>query len=46
LIIMALALFLFFVLVAVASFAGLGADSRDGADWRPTVDGVRAPWFT
>jgi hypothetical protein len=42
LIIMALVLFLFFVLIAVASYTGLVADSRDGADWRPTVDGTRA----
>jgi hypothetical protein len=39
---MELALFLFFVLIAVASIAGIGVDSRDGADWRPTADGVRA----
>jgi hypothetical protein len=33
---------LFFVLLAVASAAGLTADSRDSADWKPTDDGVRA----
>jgi hypothetical protein len=40
---MELALLLFFVLIAVASVAGLTVDSRDGADWKPTVDGNRAP---
>lgn len=40
---MELALFLFFVFIAVASAAGLTVDSRDGADWKPTVDGTRAP---
>jgi hypothetical protein len=40
---MELALLLFFVLIAVASFTGIGVDSRDGADWKPTTDGVRAP---
>jgi hypothetical protein len=36
-------LFLFLVLLAVASAAGLTADSRDGADWAATVDGRRQP---
>jgi hypothetical protein len=40
---MELAIVLFFVLAAVASIAGLTVDSRDGADWKPTVDGFRAP---
>ncbi|HEX8344925.1 MAG TPA: hypothetical protein VF657_09300 [Actinoplanes sp.] len=35
-------LMLFFLLIAAASAAGLTADSRDGADWAPTVDGRRA----
>jgi hypothetical protein len=39
---MELLLLLFFVLVAVASAAGLTADSRDSADWKPTVEGLRA----
>jgi len=33
---------LFFVLIALASAFGLTADSRDSADWKPTVDGTRA----
>ena len=33
----------FFVLLAVFAAAGLTADSRDSADWKPTDDGVRAP---
>ena len=33
---------LFFVIVALASAFGLTADSRDSADWKPTVDGFRA----
>lgn len=32
---------LFFVLLAIASAAGLTADSRDYADWKPTVAGRR-----
>jgi hypothetical protein len=40
---MELAMLLFFVLIALASAAGLTVDSRDGADWKPTVDGRRAP---
>jgi hypothetical protein len=39
---MALILLLFIVALALASAAGLTADSRDGADWVPTTDGVRA----
>jgi hypothetical protein len=38
---MALVLLLFIVLLAVATAAGLTTDSRDGADWAPTVDGAR-----
>jgi hypothetical protein len=40
---MTLAVLLFFVLLALAAAAGLTADSRDSADWKPTRDGVRAP---
>jgi hypothetical protein len=42
---MGLAIFflVFLLLMAAASAAGLTADSRDGADWKPTVDGFRAP---
>lgn len=40
---MELAVFLFFVLLGVAAAAGLTVDSRDSADWKPTVDGTRAP---
>jgi hypothetical protein len=36
-----LVLFLFLVLLTVASAAGLTVDSRDGADWTATVDGQR-----
>ncbi|RZU72108.1 hypothetical protein EV384_0450 [Micromonospora kangleipakensis] len=36
-----LLLFLFLVVLAVASAAGLGADTRDSADWKPTADGRR-----
>lgn len=32
---------LFFVLLAIASAAGLTADSRDYADWKPTDEGRR-----
>ncbi len=39
---MALTILFLFLFVALASFAGLTTDSRDGADWRPTVDGLRA----
>ena len=40
---MELAALLFFVLIAVAAAAGLTADTRDSADWKPSVDGRRAP---
>ena len=39
---MELVLLAFVVLLAVASAAGLTADSRDSADWAPSVDGARA----
>lgn len=32
----------FFLLLALAGALGLTADSRDSADWKDTVDGVRA----
>jgi hypothetical protein len=34
---------LFFLLIAAASAAGLTADSRDSADWKPTAEGLRIP---
>ncbi|WP_412743301.1 hypothetical protein [Krasilnikovia sp. MM14-A1004] len=40
---MALSILVFFLLIAVAAAMGLTADSRDSADWRPTVDGFRSP---
>jgi hypothetical protein len=40
---MELAVLVFFVLLAIAAAAGLTADSRDSADWKPTTDGTRAP---
>jgi hypothetical protein len=39
---MELSLAIFFVLLAAASAAGLTVDSRDSADWKDTVEGVRA----
>lgn len=39
---MGIAVLLFFVLLVLASAAGLTADTRDSADWKPTADGVRA----
>ena len=38
---MGIAVLLFFVLLVLASAAGLTADSRDSADWKPTADGMR-----
>jgi hypothetical protein len=40
---MEIAALLFFVLIALAAAFGLTTDSRDSADWKPTVDGTRAP---
>jgi hypothetical protein len=40
---MELAGLLFFVLIALAGALGLTADSRDSADWKPTIDGARTP---
>jgi hypothetical protein len=34
--------FAVFILLALASMFGWTADSRDGADWAPTVNGQRA----
>ncbi|WP_200210221.1 MULTISPECIES: hypothetical protein [Micromonospora] len=36
-----LLLLLFLVVLAVAAATGLGADTRDSADWKPTADGRR-----
>jgi hypothetical protein len=38
-----LVFFAFLTLLTVASAVGLTADSRDGADWIATRDGVRQP---
>lgn len=38
-----MALLVFLVLIAVGSWLGLGADSRDSADWKDSLHGVRAP---
>jgi hypothetical protein len=32
---------IFAILLGVASQLGWTVDSRDGADWKPTADGVR-----
>jgi hypothetical protein len=40
---MGIAVLVFFLLLAVAAAAGLTVDSRDSADWKPTVDGWRVP---
>ena len=40
---MGIAILLFFAVLAIAAAVGLTADSRDSADWKPTVDGMRAP---
>lgn len=40
---MALAALVFFLLLVVAAAAGFTVDSRDSADWKPSVDGTRAP---
>ncbi|TWG25119.1 hypothetical protein [Actinoplanes teichomyceticus] len=39
---MEIAVLVFFVLLLIASMAGLTRDSRDSADWKPSVDGRRA----
>ena len=38
---MELALFVFLLWLVVASAAGWTSDSRDGADWHETHDGLR-----
>ena len=40
---MGIAVLLFFIALAIASWAGLTFDSRDSGDWKPTADGVRMP---
>ena len=37
-----MAILVFLVLIALASAFGLVKDSRDSADWKPSVQGVRA----
>lgn len=39
---MELAGLFFFVLLGLAAALGLTTDSRDSADWKQTVDGVRS----
>jgi hypothetical protein len=41
--VMELVLLLLLIGTGVASLLGWTADSRDGADWRPTDDGRRVP---
>jgi hypothetical protein len=33
----------FLTLLTVLTLAGWVADSRDGADWSPSINGMRAP---
>ena len=40
---MELVIALFFLVILVASIAGWTADSRDGADWKPSDGGFRHP---
>jgi hypothetical protein len=40
---MALFVVTFLVLLALASALGYVVDSRDSADWKPSIDGTRAP---
>lgn len=40
---MELFLALLLVVLVLAAATGLVADSRDYADWRPSVDGMRQP---
>ena len=35
-------LLVFFVVLVLASVFGLTTDTRDSADWKPTIDGTRA----
>jgi hypothetical protein len=39
---MGIAIAVFFLLLTIASIAGLTADSRDSADWKPTHEGFRS----
>jgi hypothetical protein len=39
---MGIAMAVFFLLITLASMAGVTADSRDSADWKPTEGGFRA----
>lgn len=39
---MGFAVLFFFVLIASLSALGLVADSRDSADWKPSLDGMRS----
>ena len=39
---MALAILAFFIVIAVLSALGHVADSRDSADWKPSINGTRA----
>ncbi|MFF5293094.1 hypothetical protein [Paractinoplanes globisporus] len=38
---MALGVLIFFLLITLASIAGLPVDTRDSADWKPTDGGFR-----
>ena len=38
-----MAILVFLVLIALASFFGLTNDSRDSADWKPSTQGAREP---
>ena len=38
---MGIAMAIFFLLLTIASIAGLTVDSRDSADWKPSNDGFR-----
>ncbi|HEY7271277.1 MAG TPA: hypothetical protein VH502_00995 [Actinoplanes sp.] len=40
---MGIAVLIFFLLLALAAATDHTADSRDSADWKPTLDGRRAP---
>jgi hypothetical protein len=40
--VMAIAMAVFFLLLLVASIAGLTVDSRDSADWKPSEEGFRS----
>jgi len=44
--VMELFVVLFFVVLVAASISGFTRDSRDGADWAATDDGMRIPRHT